>query len=165
MLSRLQESEEAARGNAGRLVVHQGMEIEVRLVEKPFGDGHSDQTLVVVDDGEWRNRPRTNTEVAAQPVRTGKREAPGPQRSGETDEIDAVILRHDDEPQPAPFAAEKQALAVAAGDRRSETLRLIDGEDRRMGDGLVVDPEAVEERQQLPCGQWGSLRHDDLNLP
>ena len=80
---------------------------------------------------------------------TAKREARRPEPRSELFQVDAALLEHDREPEPALLVFEKKALAMTAWQAAAQRRRFGDGEDRRMRIGPVCDPERIEMRKQL----------------
>jgi len=68
-------------------------------------------------------------------------------------QVDAAFLERDDEPETGLLILEEEALAVPARQRAAQRLRLLDGEDRRVGVGLVRDAEPVQFGEELVGGQ------------
>ena len=59
-------------------------------------------------------------------------------------QFDRRLFGRDDKKRRALLVAQKQILGMPAGDGAAQIARLLDREHRRMGDGLVRDPERVQ---------------------
>src|SRR5260370_1100837 len=83
-----------------------------------------------------------------------EREAPGAELVMQRLEFDRRILRRHDQEHAVALVFQEQVLGVRTGNRAAQLARLLDGEQRRMGRGLVRDPVAVEEREQVIGRGW-----------
>jgi len=59
-----------------------------------------------------------------------------------------IFERHHQERR-ALLVAQEQVLGMAAGDRAAQFAPLIDGEDRRMGHGLVGDTQRIQVGEKV----------------
>ena len=91
-------------------------------------------------------------------LRSAEREARRPQDDRELFQVDAALLEHDREPEPALLVLQEKALAVPARQAAAQCGRLGDGEDRRMRIGPMRDPERIEAGEQLLGSE--RQRHD-----
>jgi hypothetical protein len=72
---------------------------------------------------------------------------------------DRRILQRHDQIEVAALVAQEQVLGVASRDLAAQRLRLVDGEQRRMGHGGVRDAEPIEQSEQV----GGRGRHGEFH--
>ena len=130
-----------------------------RIVPQHRGiEHHRDASVAVVDEREGRDAAGLDAEDRAHLRRRAEREAWRGEAVRERLQVEAALLEHDDEPEPALPVFEEQALAVPARERAAQRHRLGDGEDRRMGVGAIGDAERVEAAEEV-CWRCRRIGH------
>ena len=72
-------------------------------------------------------------------------------------QVDRGVLQRDDEQKRAALVLEEEVFRVPAGDFAAQPARFLDGEERRVADGAVLDLQAIENGEQIGrrCGHGG----------
>jgi hypothetical protein len=142
---RREKLQQAVARDRRRRGIHQRMKIKrlMRQQRRVEHDAHA--ALLVIDRREWRDRAGQDTEhLLHQLGRAERKPARGAELAMQRTQFDWRIFGRNDKVGRALLVAQKQILGMAAGDGAAQLARFLDREHRRMGNGLVRDPERVQ---------------------
>src|SRR5262245_1777633 len=135
MAAFLDEADEIGRGEPRSPRVFEGVAVDLGEFHDCLIDHDSDACGRRVDEGERRDRSRTDAKDGLEPFRLAEAKAPQAEPLGERLQIDPRIVLGDDEDHAAVGIDQEQVLGMGAGNAVPQRDRLLDGEHGLVRDG------------------------------
>jgi hypothetical protein len=145
-----EEFDQSLPRNRRRPSIYQGMKVE-HVVRHHGGVEHHRHTAGRVVDGRERgHRAGLDAEQFAHQLGRAEREPSGrAQEPVQRLQFDHRVFERHHQEGGALFVAQEQVLGVPAGHGTAQFARLVDGEDRRMADGLVGDAQRIQVGEKV----------------
>ena len=145
-----EKSQEIRIGDLGRAGIDERMAIDVLERRERRVDQDLDTAMRVVDRGEGRDRAGLDAQILQQSIRLAEGEPP--RRADavmQVLQVDVGVMLGNREKQPTLFVDEKEILGVGAVKPVIKAARLLDREQRFMGDSSRLDPKPLEIGEQV----------------
>src|SRR6476659_2244837 len=159
MLAGAQKLEKVGGRNGSRAVVAQRMKIERLERQHAFVEHDAHLSGGVVEDREWRDGARLDSERLDQQFARAEGKARRAQRLGQLIEVDLERVPRHDQPETVLLVLAKEILGVAARLAGVERGRPRDSEDRsvdvrRPGDAEILQPGIERGFAFRRRGEW-----------